>query len=465
MSGCQRRQTMAPKPKSKLSNQKSSLSYRKIEANAKRILSDPKVKLARNAATRNSPKDIASNWEVYRQINHNFSHTVSPLPKATAQQISGRCWLFAATNMMRTQFMNRLKLEEFEFSQSFYFFYDKLEKSNNFLHNMIELADMPHDSRLVNYLTSRDLLGDGGQWSMFANIAKKYGVVPQSVYPDNAACANSRDMNDTLKRYLREYAEELRKMVQKKATPKALASRKSEMMDNILKMIIIHMGKPPSKFDFEYTDKNKKFSSIRNVTPLEFSKRHVKCNFDNMVTLVHSPRSNTPMNSLLTVEYLNNLVEGDPVEYVNVPINVMKKAAIDSIKDNIPVWMGCDVGQFFHRDLGIMDTDFYDFELFYGIPYNQGKADRMKFGESLMTHAMVFSGVNMVGGKANRWKVENSWGEKVGKKGYFIMSDKWFDEYMYIIAVDKKYLPQKVLNILDQEPITLPAWDPMGALA
>ena len=436
-----------------------------IRASAKKILSLPEVRIGQNAMAQAPLKDIGTNLDVIHQINFNFSHTVSPIPQATAQKASGRCWIFAACNAIRIPFMRAYKLKEFEFSQSFYFFYDKLEKSNYYLQNMIETAEMPTDSRLIMFLSGSNLLGDGGQMSMFQNLIEKYGIVPQSVYPDNSACISSKEINDFLTKMLRQYAHELRSLAQNKVSTTTLFKRKTEMMNTILRMLIMHMGLPPEKFDWEYQDTKQKYHRIANLTPKTFAEKIVKFPYNEYVTLVNSPRVISPMNSLLTVEYLNNMVDGKPVEYINVEMGVIKDAAIKSIKDNIPVWFGSDVSQFFHRQYGINHHDLFDFKLMYGDGYKLNKAERMNFGESQMTHAMVLTGVNIVEGSSNQWMIENSWGQDTGKKGYYLMSDKWFDEYVYEIAVNKAYLPESVLKILKQKPIVLPAYDPMGSLA
>ncbi len=230
-------------------------------------------------------------------------------------------------------------------------------------------------------------------------------------------------------------------------------------------MLSIHMGTPPTHFDWEFQGKDKKFHAHRGLTPHSFYKEHVKVDLKEFVCLVHSPRKLTPLHKTFTVQYLGNVVEGAPILYLNVPIEEMKEAAIKSLKDNEPVWHGCDVGKSFHRDLGVMDLKLYDLHLVYDVPFHTTKEMRMNFGESQMTHAMLFTGVNLINNKPNRWRVENSWGDKVGKKGFFIMTDEWFDEYMFEIAIHKKYLPKSLLKLLEEPPTALPPWDPLGALA
>jgi len=167
------------------------------------------------------------------------------------------------------------------------------------------------------------------------------------------------------------------------------------------------------------------------------------------------------------VEYLGNMTDGVRVLYINQPIDVLKQAAAASIKDNEPVWFGSDVGQHCSwTKVGTNDLDIYAYDLVFGIDLlGTSKADRLLYGESLMTHAMVLTAFSEEEGELKKWRVENSWGTDGGEKGYLVTTDKWFSEFVYEVAVDRKYIPQEVQNVLEQEAVVLPAWDPMGALA
>lgn len=428
------------------------------------LMKDPSFCLAKNAVTRAEIQDVAMNWDSFARIDHTYSVMVSPELEATSQHQSGRCWLFAAMNLIRIPFAKKYKLEKFEFSQSYLFFYDKLERVNYFLESILQTIEEPFDGRLVSHLL-KDPISDGGQWNMLVNIIHKYGLVPKSVYPDSKASLNSRGINYILTLKLREWAKTLRGLKEKKATEKKLVEAKEHMMTEAYRIMVTHFGMPPEKFDWEFVDKNKKFHAHRNLTPKSFFEKHVAFPLDDMVCLVHSPRKTTPYNRSYTVKFLGNVVEGQIVRYLNVDIDVLKKATIDSLKDNNPVWFGCDVGKFLHRDLGVMDTEFFDYETIYNTTFAIDKADRMNYGESQMTHAMLFTGVNLVHGKPNRWRVENSWGTKNGDKGYLLMTDKWFDEYMFEVAIHKKYLTKQLCDEYHMKPIELEPWDPLGALA
>jgi bleomycin hydrolase len=425
---------------------------------------DPAFCMAKNAVSRVDLHEVSMNWDRFAQVDHVFSDFVTPELKATSQFQSGRCWLFAALNLMRIPFCRKLKIEEFEFSQSYLFFYDKLEKANYFLENILKTSDEPTESRIIHFLVAGPL-SDGGQWDMLVNIINKYGLVPKSVYPDSKASLESKHINYILTLKLREWAEILRGLKEKSTSPIKLQETKNQMMKEAYRIMATHFGFPPETFTWSYVDKNKKFHTHRDLTPKIFFDKHVGFPLNEMFCLVHSPRKTTPYNQTYTVQYWGNVVEGREVLYLNVDIEEMKKAAIASIKDNTPVWFGCDVGKYFHRTVGVMDTEFYEYNHIYNTEFTLNKAGRMNYGESQMTHAMLFTAVHLEDGKPTKWRVENSWGKDVGDKGYFIMTDRWFDEFMFEIAIHKKYLSKEILESFKKEPKVLPPWDPLGALA
>ena len=425
---------------------------------------DPKNMLAMNAVTKNSITDVAMSRSAFVNAQHTFSHLVPLEGKATSQKSSGRCWIFAALNVMRLPLMAKHNLEEFEFSQSYMFFWDKFEKSNYFLESIIDTREKPVDDRTVMWLF-QTAISDGGQWDMFVNLVNKYGVIPKDAMPESYASSNSALMNRMVLHKLREYAKQLRDLNESGGQISELRKLKNNQMKEIYRILCIFLGEPPKKFDWQFRDKDKKFFDFQGVTPKEFMKKHVPFNINDKVCLVHAPTQDKPLNNVLTVKYLGNIVEGFPTRYLNVDINVIKQAAAESIKAGEAVWFGCDVGKRFHRDIGVMDMDLYDYNLVIGTDTKLDKGARLDYGDSAMTHAMVFTGVDIQNGKIEKWRVENSWGDKVGNKGYFIMTDKWFDEFNYEVVVDKKYVSQDVLNIEKQKPIELNPWDPMGSLA
>ena len=343
-------------------------------------------------------------------------------------------------------------------------FWDKLEKANYFLENILKTLDQNYDSRLMMHLLQAPVQ-DGGQWDMFVNLIEKYGLVPKSVMPETNHSSKSSMMNYFLTHKLRECAFILRKSKKPRTTIKQLRSKKEEMMSVIYSLLCMFLGNPPTKFDWSIKDKNNKFTRFNNLDPLDFYHKFTKVKLKNKVCLIHAPMSNKKMNELYTIDFLGNVVGGNIIKYANVEINELKKAAIKSIKNDEAVWFGCDVGKMFNRELGIMDMDLYDYEKLFDTKFKMNKASRLEYGDSAMTHAMLFTGVDLKKNTPIKWRVENSWGDKNGDKGYYLMSDSWFDEYNYEVVVDKKYLSNKSLEIFNRKPHNLEPWDPMGALA
>ena len=425
---------------------------------------DPRNKLALNAVTVNPLNKVAQNRESVVASNHTFSHKIAELP-ITNQKKSGRCWMFAGLNLFRLEAAKNMKLEKFELSQSYLMFWDKLEKANYFLESIIETTDEEIGSRLFMFLMEAPI-PDAGQWDMFVNLVRKYGVVPKQVMPETDSSSATWPMNRILATKLREYATELRKMHDEGSKEGDLRSRKIEMLEVIYRILAIHLGEPPTAFNWQWRDKDKKFHRDGVTTPHEFFKTHVKFDMDSMVCLINCPTPDKPFNKLYTISYLGNVVGGDIIRYLNVDMNVFKKAAVDMLKDKKPVWFGCDVGKMIERDAGILNMELYDYELLYNTEFTADKAERVAYGHSVMTHAMVLTGVDISDdGNPVKWRVENSWGDKVGDKGYYVMSDAWFEGYTYEIAVEKRYLPKELLAVLETEPVRLPPWDPMGSLA
>ena len=422
-------------------------------------------KTSMNALTRSKLEDVTMNWENFRLIDHNYSNVIkNEMQKTTNQKASGRCWGFAALNLMRITLAKKYNLQNFEFSQSYFMFYDKLEKSNYFLESIISTTDLKFDDRLIMWILDNPIQ-DGGQWDMFINLMEKYGIVPQSVMPETIHSSASRSMNQLITRTLRKFASILRYEYENGASLKDLRTIKLDMMNSIYSMLCTFIGRPPEKFNWQIRDKKKKFISLENITPLDFYKKHLGMKLTDKVCLIHCPMSNKKFDKLYTVKYLGNVVEGQIITYLNVSLDEMKKSAIKSLKNNEAVWFGCDVGKMFHRELGVMDNSLYDYESFFGVDSNMDKATRLEYGDSQMTHAMLFTGVDIKKNKSVKWRVENSWGVKGGDKGYYLMTDEWFDEYNYEVVVDKKYLSKKILKLFKQKPISLNPWDPMGALA
>ena len=385
--------------------------------------------------------------------------------KVSDQKASGRCWMFAALNTFRHKMIAGFQLEDFELSQAHTFFWDKYEKSNWFLDQMLATADQELTSRKVKFLLDTPQQ-DGGQWDMVVSLFEKYGVVPKSVYPESISSGNSRELNQILNKLLRQDAQILRELVAEGANSAELQAKKEELLQEVFNFLAMNLGLPPRQFDFSYRDKDNNFHSESGLTPQVFFKKYVDLKLDDYVSIINAPTADKPYGQSYTVEMLGNVVGSKPVRYLNVEMDRLKELAIAQMQAGETVWFGSDVGQSSNRKVGIMADGMYDFTSSMDIQLTQDKAGRLDYSESLMTHAMVLTGVDLdENGKAKKWKVENSWGEKVGNKGYFVASDSWMDEYTYQIVVRKEFLTEAELAAYEAEPIVLAPWDPMGALA
>lgn len=396
-------------------------------------------------------------------MNHVFSEEIKT-GRVTNQKQSGRCWMFAALNTFCHKIERQFKVKDFELSQNYTNFWDKFEKSNFFLESVIATAEEALESRLVSWILSTPQQ-DGGQWDMFVSLIHKYGVVPKQVMPETFQSEKSGRLNAVLNSKLREDAIQLRALYREGKSKDELDQVKEAMLGEIYKILALSLGEPPKTFDYEYRDEDNAFHREQNISPQEFYKKYVGLHLDDYVSIINAPTKDKPYEKTFTVQFLGNVVGGKPVKYLNVDMDTLKHLAVNQIKDAETVWFGCDVGKSSNKEYGIMDTALFDYEKAFGTPFTMTKEERLDFKESLMTHAMVLTGVNLVDGKPNRWKVENSWGEKVGNTGYFAASDNWMDEFTYQVVIHKKHLSDELKKALDQAPIELKPWDPMGSLA
>ncbi len=423
----------------------------------------PACRLAQNAVTQTALDDVALNRSIVASTDHTFSHLLDDWT-VTNQTKSGRCWMFAGLNLLRVAAMKKMNLKEFEFSQNYTLFFDKLERANYFLEAIIETADRPVDDRTVAFLLDRPL-DDGGQWNMFTNVVRKHGLVPKAFMPETQSSSDTRRMNEVLLAWLRQGAARLRELRADGAPMEAARSAKREVLEVVWRVLSIHLGTPPRRFIWQWNDKDRAFHRDGELTPREFARRYVDLDLDEYVCLVHDPRPTSPAGRTFTVKYLGNVVGGEMVRYLNVEIGLMKEIAARAIMDGEPVWFGCDVGKMMRRDLGLWDAGLFDLESVYDASFDLDKSARLLHHQTLMTHAMLFTGVDVVDGRPRRWRVENSWGDECGRKGFFVMNDSWFDEHMFEIAARRGALPPELREALDQDPVVLPPWDPMGALA
>ncbi len=423
---------------------------------------DPAARVAQNAVSNAELTGLALSRELVQNMDFSFSTKLDDW-EVTAQMRSGRCWLFATLNLFRVGAMKKMNLKKFEFSQAHIHFWDKFERANHFLEAIIETSDRPVDDRTIHFLLG-DPIGDGGQWNMAMNLIRKHGLVPKSAYPESHSSSNTRWMNAVLKDILRSSASELRAILDGGGSSKEARAHKESRMADIWRILCIHLGTPPSAFDWQWRDKDDEFHRKGTMTPQEFAAEFVEIDWEDYVCIVNDPRNE--YYRTYTVDFLQNVAGGPPVVYLNVPSEEMKAITQKLLEDGMPVWMGCDVGKQMERKRGLWDAELFELEDLYGVGFGMDKANRLRFGQTMMTHAMLFTGVDVVDGEPRRWRVENSWGAKEsGIKGYFTMNDSWYDEYMFEIAAPRDYLTGEMLAGLEADPVVLPAWDPMGSLA
>ncbi len=437
------------------------ITKKQIESMRAEFDGDPSAKVAQNAVTGNNVASVSLRRDLVQEVDFTFSTKLDNW-KATNQKSSGRCWLFATLNLFRPGTMKKMNVKEFEFSQAHIHFWDKFERSNHFLEAIIETSDRAVDDRTIHFLLS-DPIGDGGQWNMAMNLIRKHGLVPKSAYPESNSSSSTRWMNSILKDILRSTASEIREIIGSGGTAEDARAHKESRMKDIWRVLCIHLGTPPESFDWQWRDKDKEFHRRGKMTPQEFAGEFVDIDWEDYVCIVNDPRNE--YYQTYTVEYLQNVAGGPPVVYLNVPSDEMKSITQKILEDGLPVWMGCDVGKQMDRKRGLWDANLFETNELYGVNYGMDKADRLRYGQTMMTHAMLFTGVDVVDGKPRRWRVENSWGDDSGEKGFYTMNDNWYDEHMFEIATSRKYLSKKMLDGLETEPRVLDAWDPMGSLA
>lgn len=427
------------------------------------FLADPAARVAMNAVTRNSIDEVALDRQRMLDVQLSMSNRLDDWEAADQKQ-TGRCWLFAALNLLRADARKHLRVKNFEFSQNHAMYWDKLERANYFLEDMIELAGTAPDDRVTKFLLD-DLLNDGGQWNMEVSIFAKHGVVPKALMPETDSSSNTQHMNRSLRTLLRRGAFLLREAVGSGADEAELADLKQTILRDTHRVLTIHLGVPPQSFDWRWNDDDGQFHDGGTFTPQEFLAKYTDIDLGDYVCLVDDPRPEHPKNRGLTIAHLGNVVGGDPVLYLNTDIETMKRIAAETIVEGEPVWFGCDVGPQMEREQGLWAADLFDYSGTYGVDLEMTKEQRVRYADSAMTHAMLFTGVDLAEGSPRRWRVENSWGIEKFDKGFCTMDDSWFDEYVFEVVVRRDRLPAELQAALSEAPIVLDPWDPMGALA
>jgi bleomycin hydrolase len=418
---------------------------------------DTPTRALMNALTNNDINKLALNRERYVDHDNLFNHRIKT-KGITNQKSSGRCWLFAGLNIMRPRVIEKYELKEFEFSQSYLFFWDKFEKANMLLELIIETRDRdPLDRELTMILENP--FPDGGLWIYVVELIEKYGVVPKSAMPESEQTSNTKMMDRLVSRKLRKDAAILREMSQNGASVGELRERKVEMLKEVYRMLVLNFGVPPEEFRWRYEGKDSLVSEVRSYTPQSFFKEVVDIDLGDYVPIYNHTMH--PYGKLYQMRLARNIYDRSDNLFINLDTEQMRQFALKQLLDDHPVYFACDVGKESNTEYGILAPDIHDYETFYGMDFSMSKADKFRYRESHSTHAMAFVGVDTLQGRPTKWLVENSWGDEKGDKGYWTMYDEWFDEYVYKVIIHKKYLPKQVLAILKTEPVVLPPWDPM----
>ncbi len=442
------------------------ISERQLKSMSKAFNEDERALTASMAAVKNGVMEAAADYRAVRKYPFTFSVDLKQ-GDITNQKQSGRCWIFSALNTFRYELIKKYKLKTFELSQNYMFFYDKLEKANYFLESVIKTADEDIHGRLYSFINA-DPLADGGQWDMLSNLVAKYGVVPKYAYPDAASATGSRWFDQYLTAKLREDAMILRELInRKKASNAEVQKIKDTQISEIYRMLCIALGEPPKSFDLILKDKDDKLAVQEfGITPKEFFDRYIGIKLEDQVSIIHAPTKDKPFNKTYTVKFLGNVAEGRPVSYLNLSMDKIKTAVIKQLKDGHPVWFGSDCTKYALRKEGVFDKESAAVEKLFGVKFGFSKAESLDYGDSAMNHAMVILGVNLdAKGKPDRWRIENSWGKDAGCDGYYVASDEWFDDFVYQVVVNKKYLDAETKKLISMEPKELEPWDPFGTLA
>lgn len=440
----------------------SSINLKDLEKKNNAYASDNQHRILRHALLVNPLTNVVRSNDDIKDIDFNFSIDLKTMT-ATNQKSSGRCWIFAACNVLREMIGKEANIANFEISQSHIAFYDKYEKFNYALESIIDLINDDPDDRVLSYVLQLGIQ-DGGQWDMFVNIVKKYGICPKNVLPETFASSNTGAMNQFINVQIRKFAITAQKLYKEKGMD-AVRKHKDELLGKMYTFLCDCYGTPVSKFNFEYVDKDGKYHNELDYTPKSFFDKYIGEKIDEYVSIIDSPTQDKPYYKTYTIAYLGNVIGGKDITHLNLPIERVKELVIAQLKDNEIVWFGSDCGKEGNREDGIWDPKQFDFANAFGLDYDFTKEDALNYHISVMNHAMCITGVNLLNDQPTKWKIENSWGTDRAKAGYYIMSDDWFSKYVYQAVINKKYLNQKELDSLKQEKIILKPWDPMGSLA
>ncbi len=431
------------------------LTSKMVEELKKEFHSRKDAEIIARAIQKNGIKAASEDPTASERLHRAFSYEIKT-GKPTNQRHSGRCWSFAALNTLRHKFATKYKFKDFELSQNYLFFWDRIERANMFFQKIIATADKPLHDRTVDFYLSF-ALNDGGQWANAASIIEKYGVVPEYVMPDTHNTKDTSDVAEVFDSLMRKDAIELRAMVQTNASAAELQEAQERMMGDVYKIAAYSFGEPPVKFDLEYRDDDKKFHQVLGLTPLKFYLEYFDTNLSDYIVVTNAPDHEMDRSYLMPAQ--DSVVNGLPIKFVNVPFEELQEGAIKQLQAGETVWVGNDVLQQMDRKRGLMDAKLYHREELLDVDFVMDKKHRLETKQAVVSHAMTLTGFDMVNDQPTRWKIENSWGKDNGDNGYFVMTQDWFEEYTYEAVINKKYLSDRVKKVADSEPVTLPAWD------
>ena len=431
------------------------LTSKMVEKLKKEFHSRKDAEIIARAIQKNGIKAASEDPTASERLHRAFSYEIKT-GKPTNQRHSGRCWSFAALNTLRHKFATKYKFKDFELSQNYLFFWDRIERANMFFQKIIATSDKPLHDRTVDFYLSF-ALNDGGQWANAASIIEKYGVVPEYVMPDTHNTKDTSDVAEVFDSLMRKDAIELRVMVQTNASATELQEAQERMMGDVYKIAAYSFGEPPAKFDLEYRDDDKKFHQVLGLTPLKFYHEYFDTNLSDYVVVTNAPDHEMDRSYLMPAQ--DSVVDGLPIKFVNVPFAELQEGAIKQLQAGETVWVGNDVLQQMDRKRGLMDAKLYHREELLDVDFVMDKKHRLETKQAVVSHAMTLTGFDMVNDQPTRWKIENSWGKDNGDNGYFVMTQDWFEEYTYEAVINKKYLSDRVKKVAASEPVTLPAWD------
>ena len=436
---------------------KQSVSLKDLETFRADFAGNKLSQVAQKAASLTEIDKICYNTSSASRMNHKFSIDL-PTMSACSQKHSGRCWIFSALNLLREKVAKDLNIEEFELSQNYIAFYDHLEKANTFLENILETAADPLEDRRVSGLL-REPVGDGGWWEYFVGLCCKYGAVPKEAMPETQQSGSTDSMNMLINMQLRKDALALRQAAEAGESPEALRAMKKAMLNRIYNVLSICLGTPPEHFDFEYVNKDGHYHACRDLTPMGFYDRFIGRKLTDIVSILNAPIDSVPFHTTCYTAGEENIYGSFQAKRLNLPLEEFKAAVLRQLEAGEPTWFVCDCDYYGSRQEGIWDTELYDYETAFGLDLTLSKGELLDLRQCSLNHAMVFTGVNLVDGKPDKWKIQNSWGTDTARKGYFICSDAWFDRYVFTASIDRKYLTEEENAQFSQEPVVLPPWN------